>query len=135
MLGKPEKKLKRCLVNLIKAQTVLGKHEKTPQVLGNPATKAHQVLSNTCNTQTVHVESAMYVQVCLKTCEIPCTSMQRSLLLVFGDDDDDGMNIMMMMMIMMLANMAILEIMSMTMEIRRTSDSNDDCQPISDRQL
>ena len=51
----------------------------------------------------------------------------------FGDDDDDGMNIMMM--IMMLANMAILEIMSMTMKIRRTSDSNDDCQPISDRQL
>ena len=81
----------------------------------------------------MHVESAMYVQVCLKTCEIPYTSMQRSLLLVFGDDDD-GMNIMMMM-IMMLANMEILEIMSMTMEIRRTSDSNDDCQPISDRQL
>ena len=52
----------------------------------------------------------------------------------FGDDDDVGMNIMMMM-IMMLANMAILEIMSMTMKIRRTSDSNDDCQPISDRQL
>ena len=53
--------------------------------------------------------------------------------LAFGFDDDDGMNIMMM--IMMLANMAILEIMSMTMKIRRTSDSNDDCQPISDRQL
>ena len=52
----------------------------------------------------------------------------------FGDDDDVGMNIMMMM-ITMLANMAILEIMSMTMKIRRTSDSNDDCQPISDRQL
>ena len=52
----------------------------------------------------------------------------------FGDDDDVGMNIMMMM-IMMLANMAILEIMSMTMKIRRTFDSNDDCQPISDRQL
>ena len=52
----------------------------------------------------------------------------------FGDDDDVGMNIMMMM-IMMLANMAILEIMSMTMRIRRTFDSNDDCQPISDRQL
>ena len=80
----------------------------------------------------MHVESAMYVQVCLKTCKIPYTSMQRSLLLVFGDDDD-GMNIMMM--IMMLANMAILEIMSMTMKIRRTFDSNDDCQPISDRQL
>ena len=54
--------------------------------------------------------------------------------LAFGfGDDDDGMN--MMMMIMMLANMAILEIMSMTMKIRRTFDSNDDCQPISDRQL
>ena len=52
----------------------------------------------------------------------------------FGDDDDVGMNIMMMM-IMMLANMAILEIMSMTMKIRRTFDSNHDCQPISDRQL
>ena len=52
----------------------------------------------------------------------------------FGDDDDVGMNIMMMM-ITMLANMAILEIMSMTMKIRRTFDSNDDCQPISDRQL
>ena len=51
----------------------------------------------------------------------------------FGDDDDVGMNIMMM--IMMLANMAILEIMSMTMKIRRTFNSNDDCQPISDRQL
>ena len=51
----------------------------------------------------------------------------------FGDDDDDGMNIMMM--IMMLANMAILVIMSKTMKIRRYSDSNDDCQPISDRQL
>ena len=49
-------------------------------------------------------------------------------------DEDVGMNIMMMM-IMMLANMAILEIMSMTMKIRRTFDSNDDCQPISDRQL
>ena len=53
--------------------------------------------------------------------------------LAFGFGDDDGMNIMMM--IMMLANMAILEIMSMTMNIRSTSDSNDDCQPISDRQL
>ena len=41
----------------------------------------------------------------------------------FGDDDDDGMNIMMM--IMMLANMAILEIMSMTMKIRRTTEDVD----------
>ena len=54
--------------------------------------------------------------------------------LAFGfGDDDDGMNIMMM--IMMLANMAILEIMSMTITIIRTFDSHDDCQPISDRQL
>ena len=53
--------------------------------------------------------------------------------LAFGFDDDDGMNIMMM--IMMLANMAILEIMSMTITIIRTFDSHDDCQPISDRQL
>ena len=54
--------------------------------------------------------------------------------LAFGFGDDDvGMNIMMM--IMMLANMAMLEIMSMTMKIRRTFDSNHDCQPISDRQL
>ena len=53
----------------------------------------------------------------------------------FGDDDGVGMNIMLMLIIMMLANMAILEIMSMTMKIRRTFDSNDDCQPISDRQL
>ena len=58
----------------------------------------------------------------------------RQLAFGFGDDDDVGMNIMMMM-IMMLANMAILEIMSMTMKIRRTFDSNYACQPISDRQL
>ena len=53
-----------------------------------------------------------------------------------GDDDNgggDGMNSMMM--IKMLTIMAILEIMSMTMTIIRTFDSNDDCQPISDRQL
>ena len=50
-------------------------------MLGNPATKAHQVLNNNCNTQTVHVQSAINVQVCIKTCTVPYMSMQCILLL------------------------------------------------------
>ena len=50
-------------------------------MLGNPATKAHQVLNNNCNTQTVHVQSAINVQVCIKTCTVPYMSMQCILVL------------------------------------------------------
>ena len=50
-------------------------------MLGNPATKAHQVLNNNCNTQTVHVQSAIHVQVCIKTSTVPYMSMQCILVL------------------------------------------------------
>ena len=37
--------------------------------------------NTTGNIQTVHVESAMYVQVCIETCTMPYMSMQCILLL------------------------------------------------------